>query len=453
MTRKPRSKRDPLDHEIEMAFNPGAFIPDGACFSFVSDLDEVAAKIATLTTSEPARAITLYETFLAGCYEKVEELDDSSGSFGQFVDDLFCGWIKARQAAGADPDETATRLLAWMDDDPYSFCYQIEQDAAKAFNKAGLAAFTKQVRARFDAAATAKAEPGASFRSTPDYARRHWGEVLRTLYIEQKNVAAYVALAEATGLTTEDCHAVAALLVTRRKPEEALTWVERGIELNKKTAHGSMAAYDLARLKRDILTKLGRGNEALEAAWADYRKDPNKYGYEDLMKFVPRAERATWHHKAMEAAKGADLQSLIELLLETEELERLAEIARQSKDAALEDVSHYLTEPAARKLEKDHPDLAARLWRAQGMRIINAKKSKYYDAALANFEHAMRCYEKAGITAEWEKIVDHVRAAHHRKTGFMPGFERLVAGSGPSKQPSFLDRAKARWGKGRRKED
>jgi hypothetical protein len=34
---------------------------------------------------------------------------------------------------------------------------------------------------------------------------------------------------------------------------------------------------------------------------------------------------------------------------------------------------------------------------------------------------------------------------HHRKTGFMAGFEEIVAGSGPSEKPSFLERAKARW--------
>lgn len=97
MTRKPRAKTDPLEREIELALNPGAFIPDCACFSFVSDLDEVAAKIAKLTANGPSRAVTLYETFLAASYAKIEELDDSSGSFGQFVAELYCGWIKARR--------------------------------------------------------------------------------------------------------------------------------------------------------------------------------------------------------------------------------------------------------------------------------------------------------------------------------------------------------------------
>jgi hypothetical protein len=28
MTREPRGKADPLEHEIELALNPGAFIPE-----------------------------------------------------------------------------------------------------------------------------------------------------------------------------------------------------------------------------------------------------------------------------------------------------------------------------------------------------------------------------------------------------------------------------------------
>lgn len=163
------------------------------------------------------------------------------------------------------------------------------------------------------------------------------------------------------------------------------------------------------------------------------------------MKFVPKVERPAWYEKAMDAIEGRDLHSVIALLLETKELERLADRVRRSQDDSLERVSHYVTEPAAKKLEKLHPDLAARLWRAQGTRIIESKKSKYYDAALSNFECAIRCYERAGLTAEWERTANDVRTRHRRKTGFMPGFERLLAGSGPSDNSSFLERAEARW--------
>jgi len=170
--RQKHADTDPLEREIELALNPGVFIPDGACFSFVGALTEVAVKIETLTDTDPTRAITLHETFLAGCYEKAEEVDDSSGSFGQCVDELFCGWIKARQADGADPDETATRLLGWMDDDRYGFCYHLERDAVGVFNKAGLAAFVRQVRGRLDGAANATAD--GSSKDRPEYIRRRW---------------------------------------------------------------------------------------------------------------------------------------------------------------------------------------------------------------------------------------------------------------------------------------
>jgi len=43
-----------------------------------------------------------------------------------------------------------------MDNDPYAFCYQIEKDVAKALNKAGLAAFERLIRARFEAIPSAE---------------------------------------------------------------------------------------------------------------------------------------------------------------------------------------------------------------------------------------------------------------------------------------------------------
>lgn len=84
------------------------------------------------------------------------------------------------------------------------------------------------------------------------------------------------------------------------------------------------------------------------------------------------------------------------------------------------------------------------------MRILEAKKSKYYEAALANFADARRCYVRAGLGTEWERLVQEVRAEHHRKTGFMPSFEELAAGGGPSAKPTFLERAKGRWSTSRR---
>jgi len=445
VTNRPRSKADPLDREIERALSPGTFIAERSCDDFVCGLDEVSVKIEELIDTEPARAVLLYETFLAGCFEKADEVDDSSGDFGRYVHELFARWIIARQADGADPNTTAARLLSWMDNDSYGFGYRFEKDIAAVLDKAGLAAFVTLIRSRFDGASKTEQAANRDLKDNPEYARRRWGETLRALYSAQRDVPAYIALAEETGLTAQDCHAVATLLATRRKPKEALAWVDRGIALDRKELSGSSAGYDLAELKRRLLIKLGRGREALDDAWADFRNHPSIYSYNDLMKLVPKADRPAWHRKAIVAATGASLQCHMELLLETEELERLADLVRKCNDSALEGLSHYTSGPAAAKLEKSSPDISARLWRAQGMRILNAKKSKYYDAALLNFESARRCFEHAGLASEWEKTVSKVRTDHFRKKGFLSSFERLAAGIGPSDEPSFLERAKARW--------
>lgn len=442
MTASGRVRRDHLEREIEATLDPGQFVRDRACFSFVSDLEELEDEIAKIVPVEPARAVALYEAFLAGCYEKAEELDDSSGSFGTLVGGLFCGWTKARQGAGANREETAARLLRWMDDDPYGFCFGLERELAAVLDRAGLAAIVEQVRKRLDAAQGMLGE--GSERRSEDNDRRRWTAVLRALHFAQKDVGAYVAVAEETGLTAQDCHAVATMLVARRKREEALTWVERGIGMRASGSRGSLASQDLGALRRELLRKLGREREALESAWADYRAHPSMHSYRDLMKFVPEPDRAAWHEKAIEAA-AADLYSLIALLLETKEIGRLAELVGRSADEALEQLSHYVLEPAARRLEKTDVAAAARLWRAMGMRVVGGGKSKYYEAALGNFERAKRCYIKAGLEADWCRVVSEVRADHHRKYGFMPGFEAVVSGTGPDLGPPFLERAKARW--------
>ncbi|MCG2794744.1 MAG: hypothetical protein L6427_02540 [Actinomycetia bacterium] len=121
---------------------------------------------------------------------------------------------------------------------------------------------------------------------------------------------------------------------------------------------------------------------------------------------------------------------------------------RNATDEELEDVSHYRTEPAARKLERSHPEVAARLYRAIGMRVVNAGKSKYYDAALGNLERAKKCYEKAGLQADWEALAADVRERHYRKKGFMAGFEQIISGAPRRARPDFLERARRRWPRG-----
>ena len=41
--------------------------------------------------------------------------------------------------------------------------------------------------------------------------------------------------------------------------------------------------------------------------------------------------------------------------------------------------------------------------------------------------------------------MDQVRANHYRKAGFIREFEKVVTGVTPEPEPSFLEKARARW--------
>ncbi len=441
MSPRKRKQTDPLEQAIEEALSPGSFISYNDAWSFVDEVQDVANDIEKIITKESERAARLFETFIAACHEKADEIDDSSGNFGMLVDDLFHGWIEARQAANHDPNETAKSLLSWMEDDPYGFCHDLDREAVKVLDKKGLDAFACRIRSKFESVLSQDDKD----KRFPGYARRRWGGVLKTLLARQRDVDAYIALCEQTEFDAKDCKTIAKIYRRRRRPEDALSWVERGLEIARSDSRRSFGEHDLREMKRALLAKLGRPGDALQSAWSEFEAHPSTFTYKELMRYVPAKEKMAWHQKAMEASEKGDLSSQIELWLKKKENDRLVSRLRRATDEELEDLSHYRTEPLARKLERSHPDISARVYRALCMRIVNAGKSKYYDAALDNIESAKKCYAKAGLNADWQALVADVRERHFRKRGFMPWFEDIVSGVPKHVEPSFLERAKARW--------
>ncbi len=434
-----KRRRDPLDTVIESALRPGRFIGWRQGASFLQGLYEAEHEIKALVAGNPERAACLYETLIAACNMKANEIDDSDGEFGTFVGGLLCGWIQARQAAAADADKTAETLLSWMENDDYGFCNDLKSEAAKVLDRAGLASFERAVRVRFESPCVKPKE------RVGGYYRDSWGQVLRSIYAQQRNIEKYLALTAQTSLTQADCEVVATIFQAKRKPNEALAWLDRGIEMDKFGSSLSVEGYTLPKLRRELLAKLGRQSEALDSAWAAFLANPSRFTYDELLSYVPKAERASWHEKAMKASEHASLSSLIELWLSVKEIERLADRLNRASDHELERLSHYATEPAAKRIARTHPAIAAKVFRALCVRILNAGKSKYYDEALANIEAARKCYLAAGLDELWRKTSTEIRRDHYRKYGFMPGFEEIVAGKRALPQPSFLDSARAQW--------
>ena len=439
MTPRKRKQIDPFEQAIEAALSPGTYISYGAASSFVDNVQDVADDIVKIMKSEPGRAALLFETFIGACHEKADEIDDSGGDFGMLVEGLFLDWIKSRKAANHDPNETAKSLLFWMEVDPYGFCHDLDRQVVKVLDKKGLEAFVGQIRAKFESA------PSLDEQRYPGYTRRRWGGALKTLLAGQGDVEAYKAFCEQTEFAAKDCLAIADIYQSRRRPEEALAWVERGLAIARSGNQRSSEDHELHAMERALLAKIGRPEDALQSAWSEFEAHPSTFTYKELMRYVPVNEKKTWHQKAMEASEKGDLTSQIELWLKKKEMDRLVSRLRRATAKELEALGHSTTGPLAGKLKRDHPDVSARLYSAQCMRVINVGKSKYYDAALDNIERARKCYAKAGLNDDWRAVVADVRQRHFRKKGFMAGFEEIVTGAPRNVEPPFLERAKARW--------
>ena len=437
-------KCDPLRAEIETALRFGDFIRYDAMFAFTDELDQVERKLQALVTGgEAERALALYEVFLAGCYEKIEEGDDSSGDLGMFWDSLFRGWVLARQAAGCRADETVRLILKWKATDQYGFCYDIEKEVASILDAEGYALLVAQMqRSLQDKEATAQGATADKF-SEPVIAAQIASAALKEVYRARGDAAAYAELAEREGLTPRDCERLAELEKAKRRWKPMLAWAEKGLELAATREWHGEGGHSLSELKTQALGRLGRKDEALAQAWQAFEESPSVFRYEDLIRLAPKAARGQWQERALARAESGHLDDFMELCVKTKEWERLASRVLASTEEALEGVSHYVGEPVARGLAKRNLAAAAAVNRAMGFRVLISKKSKYYGAALKNFKDAQALYLKADMEPEWKKTVARVRAEHGRKFGFMGGFERLVAGT-LRVEPTFDDRVRAR---------
>jgi hypothetical protein len=81
--------------------------------------------------------------FLAGCYDKPADFDDSDGDLEVFVVRLHGACLRARQAASVAPDETAELRLDQAENDPYGFADDVDEQTLQMMDVGGFAAFER----------------------------------------------------------------------------------------------------------------------------------------------------------------------------------------------------------------------------------------------------------------------------------------------------------------------
>ncbi|MBI4604471.1 MAG: hypothetical protein HY721_21120 [Planctomycetes bacterium] len=176
------------------------------------------------------------------------------------------------------------RLFAWMDSDRSGLFFGVERTAVQALDRRGRAAFAGAARSRFQRELEAFRARGTKDLLGPDSSglRRAAG-VLKTISRAGRDREGYLSVVEAMELAPEDCEALAEVSRALRRPQEALSWVERGLKLSG----DGLTSHDLTTLRMDLLKRLGRGDEAVACAWEAYVKGPSPYAFGELLRRAP----------------------------------------------------------------------------------------------------------------------------------------------------------------------
>lgn len=280
---------------------------------------ELATSIEPLVATDPGLAIRRYEMLLAACDRKLPEVDDHHLALDHACTHVVRAWLRAREVACADVEETAERVRERLPLGRYS----PGRPTPAMLSRPVLEALARQLQAN-----PAGEEP----------ARRAHDALLGQILVALGDVDDYVAHRGGDGaLTAGDCRTIATMLGHTR-PEQALAWLDRCDALEARCARSVPATRDAIAVQRShLLLALGRASEALELAWASFEARPRRAAYHHVLRLAPEAERPHWQARALEvaAARGA-LEDLLSLWDAVGEHARLAELLVGASDEALD---------------------------------------------------------------------------------------------------------------------
>jgi hypothetical protein len=102
-------------------------------------------------------------------------------------------------------------------------------------------------------------------------------------------------------------------------------------------------------------------------------------------------------------------------------------------------------------MDDDPYGFCCRLEKEAGKDLSKKGLAAFIEQIRARYDGRARVNPRTG--GGFREEPEYRRRRWDKKASFMPGFEKLVSGVGPGDEPSFLERAKARWNKGHRKEE
>lgn len=404
-----------IEGDVRRQLSHGIFVPWNEVSGFVAELEPAVREIQSLENQGyPSEATQLYEFFVEQCRRKYGEVHDEV-EFHWFIQGLV--WSREICRSKVEEADAVARHVAEVFEDDFLLL-----DAAKLDRMSDtiLDALERLIADRLRQLNESDEGELTWSPQSRSEARRRYPEVLKEISRIRADSDAFADLLEQLGPTVDDCQTVAEIKAEEGELEAALEWTQRGIRLDASSGRSSFARDKLDHLRLQLLQDLERCEEAVEEAWKSFRRSSNASQYKTLLDVVPVEERDSWRERALDTMLAGGMSwAYLRICSDEGDVDRLASFVAEHSREKLQQINHKVAEPVAKALEDEQPALAAKVYAAQGLRIVDAGKSKYYDEAVDYFSGARRLWMAVGNEEAWEQFIERVDDEHSRKYKLM----------------------------------
>ncbi len=383
------------------------------------ELDHLRVLIVdSVLPKAPEAAAGLLEKLIERHMPVFNNVDDSNGLLGDVFRQAVRDWGTAW--AGI-PDRNskhlATMIFKKIMSNDYGMYDSIVPAFGAALGESGIAILEKLVRQELSH--IPPAQPDENRRGIDENWLRR-GPLCHTLeeIADLRNDPdGYIEAVSLLGRPEAYAGDIAERLISAKRFEEALSWLEKG---------GRLPRYDAADLKARCLISLGRKEEARELLWRDFIETLSVSSYAGAMKLTPDSELGTSRRAAIERARqyGSALTALSFLLKQGFKSEAALFVLDRWQE--LNGDHYHALRPAAERLEIDYP-LSAVLLRRRLVDAILAKgNSKYYGYAVTDLRQADRL---GRMVRDWQAIEDQsqyliqLKVRHGKKSAFWSRYD------------------------------
>ena len=336
-----------------------------------------------------------------------ERSDDSDGVIGDAiaaaVSDCGRAWAAV---AERDPKMLAAEVLDLFTTDAYGARGQVIIAFAEALGTAGLDELEHMARELLDHGSAGK--------------HRYLAIALENIADARGDVDGYIAAKRLGGSETAAVKEIAERLVAAGRLEEALHCVERpdapGLERG-----------DIARLKVDILDRLGRIEDAQAVRWSIFAASLSSDILAEYLGRLPEVAAGEARQRAIAAARGhRDLHRALQLLADLAP-DVAAELV-QRRLGEIQGQVYFALRPVADRLAETHPVAAILLYRKMADTVLRRAQSLQYDHAVRDLVAAERLVPNV---KDWlghlsqEAYRRRVASEHRQKRVFWMRMERV----------------------------